>query len=149
MIEKLYLSYVQQLPQYCGQEILVQKTLWTEKGFEGMEFWDKDNVESTNVAPEVPHPRPTRPDAGRDVWRGCPCVGLCLRFFFLEFAPTQLDSCWIGFDSRRTELIRPKQAGNGRNRVKSALNMAGKAETCLLLSFFVNQGIVMCFLRIF
>ena len=37
-----------------------------------------------------------------------------------------------------------------RKRLKSVLNMARKGETCILLSFFfVNQGIVMCFLRIF
>ena len=89
---------------------------------------------------------PTRDATSDAVARASVCV--CV-FFFLGFAPTRLDSCRIGFDSSRTELIRPKQAQNGRNRVKSALNMAGKAETCLLLSFFVNQGIVMCFLRIF
>ena len=88
-------------------------------------------------------------------------------FFFLGFAPTRLDSCRIGFDSRRIGLIRPKSsrighigsyrpaadtaeigrktAGTGRKRPKSALNMAVKAETCILLSFFVNQGIVCVF----
>ena len=79
----------------------------------------------------------------------------------------RLDSCRIGFDSGRTGLIQPKSGRIGhirlyrpaadtaetgrkmaetcRKRPKSALNMAGKAETCLLLSFFVNQGIVCVF----
>ena len=77
-----------------------------------------------------------------------------------RFAPMRLDSCRIGFNSRRTGLIRPKSglighirsyrpaadtAKTRRKRPKSALNMAGKAETCILLSFFVNQGIVCVF----
>ena len=135
-------------------------------------------LESTDAAPEVPHPRPTRRDAGRGVRRGCPRVGPRLRFFFFfffsriradsaRFAPIRLDSCRIGFDSRRIGLIRPKSgrighigsyrpaadtakigrktAGTGRKRPKSALNMAVKAENCILLSFFVNQGIVCVF----
>ena len=73
----------------------------------------------------------------------------------------RLDSCQIGFDSHRIGLIRPKSghigpyrpaaeigrktAGTGRKRPKSALNMAVKAENCILLSFFVNQGIVCVF----
>ena len=124
-------------------------------------------LESTDAAPEVPHPCPTRHDAGRGVWRGCPRVGPHLHFFFPQiradsarFAPMRLDPCRIGFDSRRTELIRPKSGRIGhigsakigrktaetcRKQPKLALNMAEKAETCLLLSFFVNQGIVCVF----
>ena len=170
-------------------------------------------LESTDAAPEVPHPRPTRRDAGRGVRCGCPCVGPRLGFFFfffffLGFAPMRLDSCRIGFDSRRIGfdsrrigfdsrrigfdsrrigfdsrrigfdshrigLIQPKSgrighighigtyrpaadtadsaetgrktAETGRKRPKSALSMAGKSETCILLSFFVNQGLVCVF----
>ena len=132
-----------------------------------------EKLESTDAAPEVPHPRPMRRDAGRGVRCGCPRIGPRLRFFFFfswiradsaRFAPMRLDSCRIGFDSRRIGLIRPKSgrighigsyrpaaeigrktAGTGRKRPKSALNMAVKAETCILLSFFVNQGIVCVF----
>ena len=150
-------------------------------GFDGEKKWASTLLESTDAAPGVPHPRPTRRDAGRGVRRGCPRVGPHLHFFFPQiradsarFAPMRLDSCRIGFDSRRIGfnshrigLIRPKSgridhigsyrppadtagtgrktAGTGRKRPKSALNMAVKAETCILLSFFVNQGIVMCF----
>ena len=136
------------------------------------------NLESTDAAPGVPHPRPTRRDAGRGVRRGCPRVGPHRRLFYFfffswiradsaRFAPMRLDSCQIGFDSRRIGLIRPKSgridhigsyrpaadtaetgrktAGTGRKRPKSALNMAVKAENCILLSFFVNQGIVCVF----
>ena len=71
-----------------------------------------------------------------------------------RFALMRLDSCRIGFDSRRTGLIRPKSsrighiglyrpaadtAETGWKRLKSALNMAGKAKTCLLLSFFCES----------
>ena len=55
----------------------------------------------------------------------------------LQFAPNRADSAKIG-------SYRPP-AETGRKRPKSALNMAGKAETCILLSFFVNQGIVCVF----
>ena len=94
-----------------------------------------------------------------------------------RFALMRLDSCRIGFDSRRIGLIRPKSsrighngrigtyrpaadtadtaetgrktAETGRNRPKSALSMAGKSETCILLSFFVNQGLVCVFKKYF
>ena len=125
-------------------------------------------LESTDAAPEVPHPRPMR----------LPARQTASAFFYIyffsriradsaRFAPMRLDSCRIGFDLRRTGLIRPKlgridhigsyrpaadTAETGRKTVethrkwpKLALNMAGKAETCLLLSFFVNQGIVYVF----
>ena len=150
-----------------------------------------DKLESTDAAPKVPHPHPTRRDAGRGVRRGCPRVGPRLRLFYFiffswiradsaQFAPMRLDSCRIGFDSRRIGLIRPKsgrighigtyrpaadtadttetgrktaetgrngrkQAETGQKRPKSALSMAVKSETCILLSFFVNQGIVCVF----
>ena len=139
------------------------------------------HLESTDAALEVPHRRPMRLDAGRGVWRGCSRVGprLCFFFFFfLGFAPTQLDSCRIGFDSCRigfnscrTRRIRPKSsrighigsyrptadtakvgrkrpkhAGNGRNR---SWIWPEKLKLAFFFLFFVNQGIVMCFLRIF
>ena len=111
-----------------------------------------EKLESTDAAPEVPHPHPTRLPARR--------TASAIFFFFLGFAPTRLDSCRIGFDSRRTRLIQPKSGRIGhiglyrpvadtaetrRKQPKSALNMAEKAETCILLSFFVNQGIVCVF----
>ena len=119
-------------------------------------------LESTDAAPEVPHPRPTRLPARRTA-----SAFFFFFFFFLGFAPTRLDSRRCG--SIRAEsasirarigLIRPKSGRIGhigsyrpaantaetrRKRPKSALNMAGKAETCILLSFFVNQGIVCVF----
>ena len=95
-------------------------------------------------------------------------------FFFSQiradsarFAPMRLDSCRIGFDWRRIGLIRPKSvrighigtyrpaadtadtAETGRKRPKSALSMAVKSETCILLSFFVNQGLVCVFKKYF
>ena len=103
-------------------------------------------------------------------------------FFFRGFVSTWLDSrrhgsiraeigfdsCRIGFDSCRIGPYRPYRvvSAGGQNRPetaeiyrkrpKSALNMARKAETCLLffflfffVLFFVNQGIVTCFSRIF
>ena len=123
--------------------------------------WKENNyLESTDAAPEVPHLHPTRLPARRTVSR------FFFFFFFLGFAPMRLDSCRIGFDSRRIGLIRPKSghighigtyrpaadtadtAETGRKRPKSALSMAGKSETCILLSFFVNQGLV-CVLKIY
>ena len=125
----------------------------------------RSRLESTNAAPEVPHPRPTQDAASNMVARAS--IRVCVFFFFLDsrrlclirtdaarfmpnrlrLAPNWADSAISGCIGRQP--IRPKHAGNGRNMPKSALNMAGKAETCLLLSFFVNQAIVMCFLRIF
>ena len=65
----------------------------------------------------------------------------------LQFAPNWADSAKIGpyrltADTAETGW---KTAETCWKRPKSALNMAGKAETCLLLSFFVNQGIVCVF----
>ena len=89
-------------------------------------------LESTDTALEVPHPHPTRLPARRSA------SSFFFFFFFLGFVPTRLDSCRIGFNSRRTRLIRPESGciGHIRSYPKSALNMAGKAETCLLLYFF-------------
>ena len=150
-----------------------------------------EDLESTDAAPGVPHPRPTRRDAGRGVRRGCPRVGPRLGFFFffffsdsrrlgsiradaarfvpnrLLFAPNRADSSKIG-PYRPYRTYRPaadtantaetgrksaetgrKQAETGRKRLKSALSMAVKSETCILLSFFVNQGLVCVFKKYF
>ena len=145
----------------------VQNSLWPWFSSLNKDSWkDRSYLESTDAAPEVPHPRPTWRDAGRSVRRGCPRVRPCLHFFFFfsriradsaQFTPMRLDSCRIGFDSRWTGLIRPKSdrirsyrptantAETGWKWPKSDLNMAGKAETCILLSFFVNQDIVCVF----
>ena len=129
-------------------------------------------LESTDAAPEVPHLRPTRLPARRfasafffffsDLRR----LGL-IRADAARFVPNRLRFAPNRADSAKIEPYQPYRvvsAGgrygrnkpeNGRNmpkmaetcwkRPKSALNMAGKAETCLLLSFFVNQGIVCVF----
>ena len=72
------------------------------------------NLESTDAALEVPHPRPTRLPARRTA------VVVFFFFFFsrihadsAQFAPMRLDSCRIGFDSRRIGLIRPKSGRIG------------------------------------
>ena len=67
------------------------------------------------------------------VARALDCV--CFFFFFFSriradltrFAPMQLDSCRIGFDSRRTRLIRPKSGRIGH--IKSYRPTADTAET--------------------
>ena len=93
--------------------------------------------------PEVPHLHPTRLPARRFA----SAFFFFFFFFFLGFTPT-----WL--NSHRTGLIRPKSSCIGHigsyqpsadtaetcwKRPKSALNMAGKAETCLLLSFFCES----------
>ena len=84
------------------------------------------HLERTEVAPEVPHPRPTRDAASDAVARASVCVFV---FFFFSrirvdlarFAPTRLDLCQIGFDSCRTGLIRLESGGRyGRNMPKTA-----------------------------
>ena len=91
-----------------------------------------------------------------------------------RFVPTRLDLHRIDFDSRRTELIWPESgrighigsyrpatdmantAKTGRKRPKLALKLAGTTEILTSNVFFaffflcfVDQGMVMCFLRIF
>ena len=104
-------------------------------------------LESTDVVGRVLHPCPT--------WLSVRQCRIWVFFFFFFswiransawFTPMRLDSCRIGFDLRQTELIRPesshighigsigqrlirsKHIRNGQNRLKSALNLAGKAE---------------------
>ena len=126
-------------------------------------------LESMDVALEVPHPRSTRLPAR---WSA---FALFFFFFFVDlcrlglirvdtarFMPNRADSAKIGpYRPYRVVLAggqnRPETVEIYRKRPKSALNMARKAETCLLFFFFflfsffffVNQGIVMCFSRIF
>ena len=131
-------------------------------------FWD---FKSYRLRPRK-HGRGTRgvAPASDAVARASDRVCVFFFFFFLRFAPTRLDSrrCgsiraesasiraesgWFGQNRAVSAIsgrigrrpIRPEQARNGRKRPKSALNMAVKAETCILLSFFVNQGIVCVF----
>ena len=90
-------------------------------------------LESTDAAPEVPHPCLTRDAASDAVARVS--VRVCVFFFFfLEFVPTRLNS-------RRRGSIHAESASICAESgwPKSALNMAGKAETCLLLSFFCES----------
>ena len=92
-------------------------------------------------------------------------------FFSLGFTPMWLDSCQIDFDSHRIGLIWPELGRIGhiglyqlttdtaktcQKRPKLALKLVETAEILTLVVFlaffflcFVNQGIVMCFLRIF
>ena len=116
-------------------------------------------------------------DAGRGVKCDCRRVGPCLRFFFFffsriragsaRFAPMRLDSCRIGFDSRRTGLIRPKSgcishigsyrpaadtAETGRNTPETAeigLEYGRKIRNLHSSFFFCESRHSMCFLRIF
>ena len=129
-------------------------------------------LESTDAAGRLPHLRPMRPNAGHGIWCSYPRIGAASEFFFfLGFTPTQLDSHRIDFDWCRIGLIQPESgrighiglywpatdtAETGRKWVKSALKLVGTAEiltSVVFLAFFflcfVNQGIVMCFLRIF
>ena len=122
-------------------------------------------LESTDAAPEVPHPRLTRLPA---------CQTASAFFFFsdsrqlgsiradaarfvpnrLRFAPNRADSAKIG-PYRPYQVVSAggrysrDRLENGRNMPKSALNMAGKSETCILLSFFFESRHSMCFLKIF
>ena len=92
-----------------------------------------------------------------------------LSFFFflgfapnrLRFAPNRLRFAPNRADSARIRSYRPYRvvlAGDryGRNRLKSVLKLAGAAEIltsdvflAFFFLYFVNQAILMCFLRIF
>ena len=123
----------------------------------------KGNLESTDAAPEVPYPRPTRlparPSASAffffflsDSLRLGSIRADAARFVpnLIRFAPNQPRPKSGCIGHIRSYRLVADTAETGRKRLKSALNMAGKSETCLLFFFFfVNQGIVICFLRIF
>ena len=57
-------------------------------------------LESTDAVGRVPHPHPTRPDAGRNIQCGCSLIDVASAFFFFSrihadsarFTPTRLDS---------------------------------------------------------
>ena len=128
-------------------------------------------LESTNAAPEVPHPCPTRHDAGRGVWRGCPRVGPHLHFFFtsdsrrlgsirsnaarsvsnwLRFAPNRADSAKIGL--YRPYRVCQNRLKNGRNMPETAeigLEYGRKSRNLPSSFFFCESRHSMCFLRIF
>ena len=133
-------------------------------------------LESTDAAPEVPHPRPTRRPTR------LPARRTAFAFFFfsriradsVQFAPMQLDSCRIGFNSRRIGLIQPKSGridhirsyrptadtaevgrkttGTGRNTPETAeigLEYGRKSRNLHSSFFFCESRHSMCFLRIF
>ena len=118
------------------------------------------------MAGRVPHPSPTRLPARR--------CRVCVFFFFSQihtdsarFAPTRLDSRRIGFDSRRTGMIRPesvcighigrrpiwpiwpKQAEIGLENRRRGRNSDLRCVSFLILSLFCESSILICFLRIF
>ena len=92
-----------------------------------------DMLESTDAAPGVPHPRPTRRPTR------LPARRTISGFFFFfsriradsaRFAPMRLDSCRIGFDSRRIGLIRPKSGRIGHiGTYRPAADTVDTAET--------------------
>ena len=82
------------------------------------------------------HGRSTRGAAPASDADACALVRVCIFFFFClsqiransaRFVSTWLDSCQIGFDSHRTELIRPKLGRIGHSR--SYRPTADSAET--------------------
>ena len=92
-----------------------------------MKWWPRKHGRGTRGATPAS-------DAGRGVRRGCPRLETRLRFFFsriradsARFSPMRLNSCRIDFNSRRTELIRPKSSHIGSYRLVA--NTAGTAET--------------------
>ena len=111
-------------------------------------------LESTNAALKVPHPRPTRPtqDAASDAVT-CTSVRVCIFFFSrihadsAQFVPNRLRFTSNRVDLAKIEPYRP--AETCQKRPKSALNMAGKVETCLLLSFFCESRHSNVFFKIF
>ena len=92
-----------------------------------------------------------------------------LSFFFFFFFPQiraelasiRAESGWFGQNRAVSAIsnrigrrpIQPKQAENGRNRPwnspETAKILTSKVFLAFLFLCFVNQGIVMCFLRIF
>ncbi|KAK4580796.1 hypothetical protein RGQ29_024442 [Quercus rubra] len=79
------------------------------------------NLGSTDAAPEVPHPRPTRPDAATRRGRRCPRVrprpAASGHVDPTWVSSTRADASRFGVDARRREPIR---ADSGLNRPVSA-----------------------------
>ena len=109
-------------------------------------------LESTDAAPEGPHPRPPRWPARRTA-SGFFFFFPRIRADVARFVPNRADSAKIGpyrpYRAYRPAADTANTAETGRKRPKSALSMAGKSETCILLSFFVNQGLVCVFKKYF
>ena len=126
-------------------------------------------LESTDAAGRVPHPCPTRLPA-------CRCRVYVFFFFFCSwihadsarFTPTRLDSHRRSSIHAKSASIDAEPCWFGHNRAISAGNRYGRnwpwiwpekpklspqRHSDVFLAFFflcfVNQGIVMCFLRIF
>ena len=90
------------------------------------------NLGSTDAAPEVPHPRRTRPDAATRRGRRCPRVrprpAASGHVDPTWVSSTRADASRFGFDARRREPIRaesglnrPESAGIGRYRPKQPI----------------------------
>ena len=133
--------------------------------------WQAYKLDSTDAAPEVPHPRPTRLPTRR--------TASAFFFFFFSrictdlarFVSMRLNSCRIGFDSHRTGLIWPKSGrighiGSYRSVVETGRKTAGtgwntsetteisleygwKSRNLHSSFFFCESRHSICFLRIF
>ena len=83
--------------------------------------WMVYKLGSTDAAPEVPHPHPTRPDAATRRGRRCPRIrprrATWIPRGFLRRAPTRADSASTRADASR---FGPTRAWIGRNRPVSA-----------------------------
>ena len=75
------------------------------------------NLESTDMAGRMPHPRPTRLDTGHGVRRGCPHIGATSEFFF-----------FFSSDSHQLGSIRTDAARFVPNRLQFAPNRADSAK---------------------
>ena len=100
-------------------------------------------LKSMDVVGRIPHPNPTQPDAVARV--SVPC----LSFFFsrirtnsTRFTPNRADSAIIG--PYRPYRVISTDDRNGRNRPKSALNLAGTAAV-IVYTFYSSP--FHCYLR--
>ena len=118
---------------------------------------ETNELESTDAAPEVLHPRltrPTRDTTSNAVAHASVRVYVFFFFFFWEsrrlgsicanatrFVPNRANSAKIGlYRPFWVVLVETADiAETGRKWPKSTLNMAGKAETFLLRSFFCES----------